>query len=233
MATAKELQAEVAAILATKWQRRDGTVVPDTSNIKLGNDAADLDGTVLYADLADSTGLVNNYKDWFAAEVYKAYLVVASRIIRNNGGEITAFDGDRVMAVFLGNTKNTNAARTGLQINWAVSQVINPALKVAYSNSSFQLKQRVGIDSSKLMVARTGIRGSNDLVWVGRAANYAAKLAALSDTTYPTVITDTVFARLSEETKLGGSNKQPMWEKTLWTETGLAIYRSNWTWSIA
>jgi class 3 adenylate cyclase len=49
-----------------------------------------------------------NFKDWFAAEIYKSYLISACRIIRDNGGEITAFDGDRVMAVFIGNMKNTN-----------------------------------------------------------------------------------------------------------------------------
>ena len=41
-------------------------------------------------------------------------------------------------------------------------------------------KQSVGIDTSELFVARTGIRRANDLVWVGRAANHAAKLSARS-----------------------------------------------------
>ena len=40
----------------------------------------------------------------------------------------------------------------------------------------------LGIDTSKLFVARTGIRKSNDLVWVGRAANYAAKQVVGIDT---------------------------------------------------
>lgn len=40
----------------------------------IGNDAVILDGTVLYADLAESTTMVNNYKNWFAAKVYKSFL---------------------------------------------------------------------------------------------------------------------------------------------------------------
>src|SRR4051812_36873707 len=63
---------------------------------KLSNDAVEIDGTVLYADLAESTPLVKGYKDWFAAEVYKNYLYCAARIIRLRGGVITAYDGDRV-----------------------------------------------------------------------------------------------------------------------------------------
>lgn len=92
----KELQKSIDEILSTEWARRKGTVVPDTTTIQHSNDAVEIDGTVLYADLADSTGLVLGYRDWFAAEVYKTYLLTACELIRNNGGTITAFDGDRV-----------------------------------------------------------------------------------------------------------------------------------------
>jgi class 3 adenylate cyclase len=232
MATAKEIRAEVAAIFATKWQNRDGAAVPESEDVKLGNDAVKLMGTVLYADLEDSTELVDHYKNWFAAEIYKAYLVTACRIIRDNGGEITAFDGDRIMAVYLGGTKNTHAARSALKINWAVRKLINPAIQEAYSNTSFQLKQTVGIDTSSLFVARTGIRGSNDLVWVGRSANYAAKLCTLRDVGYSSIITEAVFDKLKEKSKYGGQPRKLMWEKIMWEEMGITVYGSNWTWAI-
>ena len=61
-----------------------------------------------------------------------------------------------------------------------VSKVINPKLKEAYPEENYTVQQSVGIDTSTLFVAKTGIRGSNDLVWVGRAANYAAKLSSLN-----------------------------------------------------
>jgi len=88
---------------------------------------------VLYADLAESTNLVDAHKAWFAAEVYKSYLHCASKIIRDEGGIITAFDGDRVMAVFIGDLKNTSAARSALKINHAVVNIINPAIKAKFS----------------------------------------------------------------------------------------------------
>src|SRR5580698_8789928 len=110
--TLKEILNEVEPIFGKKWDTRDGRKVPDAESVGLGNDAVVIDGTVLYADMIDSTGLVNDFKPWFAAGIYKAYLVGASRIIRQNGGEITAFDGDRVMAVFAGEYKNTSAAKS-------------------------------------------------------------------------------------------------------------------------
>jgi Adenylate cyclase, family 3 (some proteins contain HAMP domain) len=230
MPPTKTIQEEVAAIFATKWKVREGVVVPEADQVSLGNDAVELDATVLYADLVDSTDLVMNYKNWFAAEVYKAYLASACRLIRAEGGGISAFDGDRVMAVFLGNTKNSSAARAALKINWLVQKLINPRIKTAYPNTSYVLRHVIGIDTSRLFVARTGIRGSNDLVWVGRAANYAAKLCAMRDGAANTIISEQVFKRLTDTAKLGGSPKRAMWEKSVWAERGLTIYRSGWLW---
>jgi len=228
-----QITEETKAFLKKNWSTEDARDVPDAERLALGNHAKKLSGTVLYADLADSTGLVNGYKDWFAAEVYKAYLNLACRLIRANGGEVTAFDGDRVMAVFTASNKNTAAAKTGLQINYAVRNILNPALKEQYPSSAYQVNQSVGIDTSDLFIAKTGIRGANDLVWVGRAANYAAKLCALREGTYATYITQDVYNNMHETSKLGGNEKKDMWEKFMWNETGIAIYRSTWWWKPA
>jgi class 3 adenylate cyclase len=229
--TSEEILKEIRAIFGKKWNARQGRQVPEAEDIALGNDAVTLRGTVLYADMADSTGLVNGFRPWFAAEVYKAYLLGACRVIRNRGGEITAFDGDRVMAVFLGDHKNTSAVKAALQINYLVSKT-NEMLRAAYPTTSYTLRQTVGIDTSDLFVARTGIRNSNDLVWVGRAANYAAKLSALGEPGYPTYVTDDVFTKLNNEAKYGGQEKKPMWEKRIWTERQMTVHRSSWSWQI-
>lgn len=229
MKSSQEILKEVKEIFSTKWETREGQKVPEAEDVQLGNNAVTLEGAVLYADIADSTALVNNYKSHFAAEIYKAYLLASCHIIRNNTGEITAFDGDRVMAVFLGNYKNSLAAKAALQINYIVNEV-NIALKQQYPSTSYALRQSIGIDTSPLYIARTGIRNSNDLVWVGRSANYAAKLSGLSDTSHPIYITEPVFDKLSDETKNGGNPRQCMWQKAMWEEKGIAVYRSNWWW---
>jgi class 3 adenylate cyclase len=231
MALMDELRSEVEQTIAIDtWKTRDGNVVPESKDIGLGNDAVKLNGTVLYADLSDSTGLVQSHKAHFAAEIYKTYLHCAAKIIRAEGGTITAYDGDRVMAVYLGDFKNTSAARTALKINYAVKQVINPALKAQYPSSSYQVQQVVGIDTSTLWVARTGIRGSNDLVWVGRAANYAAKLCTLP-AQYASRITGDVYDMLHASAKV--SEGKAMWEQVTWNAmSNMIIYRSTWSWKI-
>jgi class 3 adenylate cyclase len=118
-----DLKAQVTTIFKTAWTERDGNVVPADESIQLGNDAVKLDATVLYADMADSTKIVDVSSNEFAAELYKVFLHCAARIIKAHDGTITAYDGDRIMAVYLGDSKNSQAVRTALKINWAVNNM--------------------------------------------------------------------------------------------------------------
>src|ERR1017187_1988021 len=68
-----------------------------------------------------------------AAEIYKTYLHCAAKIIRSEGGSITSYDGDRIMGIFIGDDHSTSAARCCLRINYAVREIVNPALKVQYT----------------------------------------------------------------------------------------------------
>jgi len=230
VAIGDDLKAEVGTIFSSQWTTRDGQVVPAPADIKLSNDAVKLKGTVLYADLSQSTAMVQSKKPEFSAEVYKAFLHCAAKVIKYFGGTITAYDGDRIMAVYIGDYKNTNATKTGLKINWVCKDIIQPAINKQYA-TDYKLKHTVGIDTSDLFVARTGVRGDNDLVWVGRAANWAAKLSDMSDE-YPTWITKVVYDMMADEAKIASDGRN-MWEERSWTSMGNAsIYRSHWKWTL-
>jgi class 3 adenylate cyclase len=113
-----------------------------------------------------------------------------------------------------------------------VEKVIQPALEAQYA-TTFKIQHRVGIDSSRLFIARTGTRGSNDLVWVGNAANRAAKLSALKRSwNYRTYITHEVYSALLDPSKFGGEKSENMWTDLGTTDMGYRIYGSNWHWAI-
>jgi class 3 adenylate cyclase len=235
MALKDDLINETNKIVRERWARRDGAVVPETEDVGLGNEGVDLEATFLYADLADSTELAY-YNQAIAAEVVKAYLMGTTRIIRSLGGEIRSFDGDRVMGIFFDGANNTAAAKAGLQINYFFTQILKPAFARVYTDtfpSKFNLTQTVGIDTSKVLAVRTGIRNNNDLVWIGRAPNIAAKLSGIREG-FATFITSTVFNTMLDEAKYGGDPRQLMWESRTW-KAGEAfgvstVYRSGWRW---
>ena len=72
------------------------------------------------------------YEDVFAAENYKTFLRCTSKIIRSEGGEIRSFDGDRVMGIFICDTRFDAATRCGLKINWAVKNIVKAKMKAQY-----------------------------------------------------------------------------------------------------
>ena len=78
--------------------------------------------------------------------------------------------------------------------------------------------------------ALTGIRGSNDLVWVGQAANNVAKLTELPSDC-PSWITADVFNMLAENCKY--SDGDSIWEHRSWTAMDdHSIYCSRYWWEI-
>jgi len=226
-----DLTAEVKATFSAQWEVQATTSLPAPEDLRLNaNHAKDLEtATILYADLDGSTNMVDNF-DWeFSAEVYKTYLRCASQIIKSEGGNITAYDGDRVMAVFTGGSKNTSAVRCALKINYAVEEIIRPAIKAQYQSKNFTLKHVIGVDTSRLRTARIGVRGDNDLVWIGRAANYAAKLTSLPEK--PIWITNSTYDQMHDDVKfLKGTN---MWEARRWTSmNNMAVYCSTYRWGL-
>lgn len=231
MSLKEELESQVKATFTTQWDVQKTENIPVPVDLRLNaNHAKDLEtATILYADLDGSTKMVDSYNWYFSAEIYKAFLRCAGQIIRSEGGSVTAYDGDRVMAVFTGYAKNSNAVRCALKINYAVKNIIQPALNAQY-NTDFKLAHVVGIDTSQMRAARIGVHGDNDLVWIGRAANYAAKLT--NESGMPTWITEAVYDQMNLRVK--SHNGADMWQKRTWTSmNNMIVYCSTYWWSIA
>ncbi len=229
MPSVDKLKKDIDAILKQRWNERKATTVPTTATLTLAGGAARFEATILYADLADSTELAMKDKR-VAAKVFKSFLACSSEIIRARGGHIRSFDGDRVMGVFVGKTRNSNAVKAALNINYAFKDVIKPAFKsfASLNKGSYKLAYGIGIDTSEVLVVRGGIRKHNDLVWVGRAPNVAAKLSSVRTVRYPLYITKQVFRHLDHEAKsdVKGKNR---WTLHPWGKVdGIdKVYRSN------
>ena len=233
MTTKNQLADEINKAFDGLWAVEVAQKVPTPDDLRLNtNHAKDLEvATVLYADIDGSTSMVDDRPWWFSADVYRAYLRCAAAMIRDEGGTITAYDGDRVMAVFTGDYKNTSAVRCAMKIAYLVEQIIQPAInayKFAKGAGAFTLRHKIGVDTSQLHAARIGVRGDNDIVWIGRAANHAAKLTSISDV--PSIwITRSVYDSMHANVKL--LNGLDMWSKRLWTNmNNMEIYCTTYVW---
>ncbi len=230
-ALADTLESDIRKILDTAWNSRSGQVVPETKDVALSNGAVKLDVAVLYADLAQSTQLARKNKST-AAKVVRAYLSTMARLITNNGGVVRSFDGDRVMGVFIGGSKNTDAARCALKMNYVLTKMLRPQAQAKFTSlKQFKIKHCVGVSRSEVLVVRGGIRDNNDLVFIGSAPNLAAKLSEIRNSPWNTYITHNVYGQLHKDAKFGGDGRN-MWTSTKRKLAGdeWSLYKSSWHW---
>ncbi|TDT82268.1 MULTISPECIES: adenylate/guanylate cyclase domain-containing protein [Micrococcaceae] len=221
----------------TTTVRNDGVIesVPDPA--KMGySQGVYLPSTYLYADMADSSGLVAIAPPDTVARVMKAYLSVSTRIIRANNGHIRSFDGDRVMGIFAGTDRNTRAAKSALQIKWAMNNLVQPAIASQFGSikkNGWQLKHACGIASGKSLLVRAGFRGSDDMISVGTAPNLAAKLSDIRQDHFTTFIGKGAYDGLNDSAKL--SKGVNMWHGPFSYAMGgktYSYYKSSYRWSV-
>lgn len=226
--------ARVSEIVGTTWDQRNGNVVPTSDSVKLKDGAVVVNATYLYADLANSSTAAHVLRREVTGKIIRSYLDASVRIIRHFGGEIRSFDGDRVMGIFIGDAKNTNAFKAGLGINWAVEKALRPTFTSTWPTlgEHWKLSHGVGIDTGEAMIVRGGVRDHNDLISIGEAPNVAAKLSALR-TGFHVYATDRVYNGTDASVRVSpdGTN---MWTRTpAQTIGGKAhpVVASRWTWT--
>jgi len=228
-----DLANEATNILRLHWSFRNGSSVPETEEVSIGNEGVKLDAAVLSADLSDSIAWAQKGPPEFAAELYKLFLRSANRVVTGNHGRIVAFDSGRFMAIFGGPAKSSHAMKSALQIHYVSEKILTPRLVERYPAYGFPISYGIGIDVSPVLAVRSGVRGSNDLLWVGRAPDLAARLSTLRSGTPAAWVTADVFenAHLSSKVSAGGTGF-PMWERIDLPALGVLSYRSGWTWPL-
>jgi len=233
MAVFDNLNSDINTIINTTWNKRNGNKVPSTEDIALAGGAVELDATYLYSDLANSSKIAKQFDRRIAAKIFKSFHSATCRLIRHHDGTVISFDGDRILAIFHGDTKNTSATKCALQITYVVNELIRKKFEKKYDavrNANFRISHGTGVDTGTVLIVRAGARGTNDLVSIGRGPNLAAKLSDLRNAR--TYITSSVYNQLHESAKFGGNPRQNMWESRTWEflRDKMTIYRSSWQW---
>ena len=231
MALLDDLNGKVDAYSKQPYEIEDTTIVPDTDNSKLtfGNKGLTCKYAFLFMDIRKSSQLHEVYGFTKAAKIYQSFHDINVRVIEENGGFVRAFDGDRVMAVFVGEFKNGNAVKAAMQIQWAIRNILNPKLDA-------KIRCGGGIDYGEILVTKVGKgrdKNNNDLVWIGKADNYASHLSNEADNT---IIISTNSYNILHESRKQSDDGRSMWKSkviTLKNGTEVQCYETSWGWVIS
>ena len=224
------LQSAVDEILGIDWQLRESNVIPESEEIALANGAARIEATFLYADLADVSVLAEKCSWEITAKIIRAYLDLSARLILAHGGTVRSAGGHSLMGIFRGETPNTSAVNCARKIDWMVEKVLNPKADRTFPsirNSRLTIRHCIGIDTSEAWTVRSGFADNNELVWIGKAPEFAAQLCGIGKYPYSVYTSGTCFARLSDVARETG-------EKNIWFEKKIkfgdetyTVYRTN------
>jgi class 3 adenylate cyclase len=202
--------------------------VPQIDSVNLSNDTVQIRAAVMFADLASSTTLVRDHDQQFASHVIKVFLSVASRSIRDSGGEIRSFDGDRVMGVFTGADHAESATRAALQLRGYMMAEAVPRLERRWNfNTAYRIGYGCGVDAGDLHVVRTGVRSYNDLVFLGIATINAAKLAQERIPGLPISLTSSAHTLIQNTNLLRSATGQPVWSSRYSPSIGGTVYSTD------
>ena len=236
MPNKSEFTNQIEQFFSEPYTITNGFKVPEIKDVPLFNHGIEMDLSILFIDIKESTKIVDESRRQTAARMYKSFLWGVAQIARTNNGELRSFNGDGVLVVFANDQKENNAVRSAFQMAWFVKEILKPKIQPRIEgNSNLQSMDfdfGIGIDTGKVLVIRGGIKGdtNNDLVWVGNPANYAVKLSGLSKgSSSSTFITQDVYTKLGENLKYIKTvsqmfkgiplppivDKKPVWERAL------------------
>ncbi|MNQ94599.1 hypothetical protein D3C85_1101210 [compost metagenome] len=117
------------------------------------------------------------------------------------------------MGIFKGTTQNTDAVNCARKIDYVVFKIISPNAVKKFSSVSrnkITIKHCIGIDVGESRAVRAGVRNNNDLIWIGRAPSFAAKLSDIREFPYSVFISKPCFLKLAESAKKSGDKN--IWE---------------------
>lgn len=227
-----DLKNKINAYATEKYEIEETTIVPSTDYSKLtfGNKGLTSEFAFLFVDIRKSSELHDTYGYKLAAKIYQSFHEINVGVITKNNGSIRAFDGDRVMGVFSGDYKRSNAVKSAMQIHWAVKKILNPTLGTS-------IRCGAGVDNGVTLITKVG-KGRNtenqDLVWIGKASNYASHLSNEADNS--TIISVDTFTNMDKAIKtISATDPTEIWKQKiliLKNDKKVTCYESTTNWEI-
>ena len=216
-----ELATMVGENLAGTYKTTKPRSVPEPADISLGQHGAELEATALFIDIRQSSDITNSFRRQTAAKMLKAYFRGAVTVINANGGRVRSFNGDGMLALFIGDLRSSGASKAAMETKWFVKNILGPKCERYFQNNRSALGQNLGfsigcgLDDGYVYAVRVGIRGTNDVAWVGRCTNTAAKLSNILQAPQEIAATREVYKRLPENRRTS-TRGTAMWtgEKT-------------------
>jgi class 3 adenylate cyclase len=139
------------------------------------------DVVAVVADLKGSTKLNFGKYANTSARLYEAVTGTLVRGVNAFDADFVDIQGDGLFALFHGARRYERAMCAGITIKTLSADTLAALVEDHFSDQFPRTGIKVGMDASRLLVKKVGVRGKNEPVWAGRAVNWATKAAQAAD----------------------------------------------------
>jgi len=160
-----------------------GRELPKLEDIGLADGRA-LQAGILYCDLRGYSALVSKHPKKKIILILDTFVTEMTRIAADFGGAVVDCAGDRIMAVFSKPHGDYSVQPIHKSVTCAfwMQTIIQKGLSPILKSMSFpEISCGIGIDYGPVVITRVGIRNNNKLVFLGDAANWAAKIEDIAE----------------------------------------------------
>ncbi len=194
------------------YEVTDTTAIPDVENVAFGKKAKKMNMCTFCIDLRKSSDLLFYHKKQTSGKIHKAFRAVASRVVKNYGGQIRSFQGDSILAFWPAQYKSQigQAVKTAMVTKWFLDVQLSPLFE-QYEKLDFG----IGIDWGEVFIIRAGISrdaNNNDLVFIGKSVNFAVAIADQARGPDHIEVSPSVYQNLEDEVVYDGKGNN-MWRK--------------------
>jgi class 3 adenylate cyclase/predicted ATPase len=133
--------------------------------------------TLVFSDLAGSTGLSRALDPEDMRDLLKAYQSTCAEIAERWGGYVAQYLGDGILIYFGYPTAHENDAQRAVSAAFEMTQKV-PLIRTP--QSSRPLEVRVGVDTGRTVLTAVGTGHRREKLAVGKAPNVAARIQAMA-----------------------------------------------------
>lgn len=173
-------------------------LIDDPQALKLGGETKEI--SVVFADIRGYTQLSENTSSQKVMSLLNEYLNIMVKEIWDEGGTLTAFQGDALMAIFNAPLAQTDHALRAVRAAWGMRRAI-----LQYQRDrlqEFPISYGIGVNTGAAVVGNLGSEGHiQNYTAIGDVVNVASRLQSnASDNNI--LVTHAAFARVRQYVKV-------------------------------
>jgi len=204
MATNQETLEKLNEYLNASYVQEETRIVPKRTDLTFGNTVKKMSfAVVLYVDMRKSRKILSDATTFWSVKIHRAFLLALTHCVEKRDGHMRSFNGDGIMAFFVGENASSRAVRAAMDTKGFVLE-LNQSLE---SKGLNPIDFGIGIAQGEVKVAKSGKAGDDltkqDLIWVGLPVYLAVELSDYARSSYNIWISNNVRTSIGKQDYLG------------------------------